>query len=81
MSQLLLAVPLWLLYEFGILLARFFVPPVADDAAEPERVEVAATSRSQAHWRPEAALLLRLHRGAARPSTSTSTAACARARL
>jgi sec-independent protein translocase protein TatC len=32
-SQLLLAVPLWLLYEFGMLMARFFVPPVADDAA------------------------------------------------
>jgi sec-independent protein translocase protein TatC len=32
-SQLLLAVPLWLLYEFGILMARFFVPPVADEAA------------------------------------------------
>src|SRR6185369_11272227 len=30
-SQLLLAVPLWLLYEFGILMARFFVPPVAED--------------------------------------------------
>ena len=32
-SQLLLAVPLWLLYEFGILMARFFVPPVVDEAA------------------------------------------------
>lgn len=37
-SQLLLAVPLWLLYELGILLARFVVPPrvegesVAEDA-------------------------------------------------
>src|SRR6185295_7213005 len=30
-SQLLLAVPLWLLYEFGMLMARFFVPPVAED--------------------------------------------------
>jgi sec-independent protein translocase protein TatC len=30
-SQLLLAVPLWLLYEFGILMARFFVPPVTED--------------------------------------------------
>jgi sec-independent protein translocase protein TatC len=30
-SQLLLAVPLWLLYEFGLLMARFFVPPVSDD--------------------------------------------------
>jgi len=32
-SQLLLAVPLWLLYEFGILMARFFVPPLAEDEA------------------------------------------------
>ena len=32
-SQLLLAVPLWLLYEFGMLMARFFVPPLEDDAA------------------------------------------------
>ena len=31
-SQLLLAVPLWLLYEFGMLMARFFVPPVGDDS-------------------------------------------------
>jgi sec-independent protein translocase protein TatC len=31
-SQLLLAVPMWLLYEFGMLMARFFVPPVAEDA-------------------------------------------------
>jgi sec-independent protein translocase protein TatC len=31
-SQLLLAVPLWLLYEFGLLMARFFVPPLAEDA-------------------------------------------------
>jgi sec-independent protein translocase protein TatC len=32
-SQLLLAVPLWLLYEFGMLMARFFVPPLEDDPA------------------------------------------------
>jgi sec-independent protein translocase protein TatC len=32
-SQLLLAIPLWLLYELGILLARFVVPPAIDDAA------------------------------------------------
>jgi sec-independent protein translocase protein TatC len=32
-SQLLLAVPLWLLYEFGMLMARFFVPPAGDGAA------------------------------------------------
>jgi sec-independent protein translocase protein TatC len=32
-SQLLLAVPLWLLYEFGMLMARFFVPPAGDAAA------------------------------------------------
>ena len=31
-SQLLLAVPLWLLYEIGILLARFAVPPPEGDA-------------------------------------------------
>jgi sec-independent protein translocase protein TatC len=34
-SQLLLAVPLWLLYELGILLARFVVPVPAADAATP----------------------------------------------
>ena len=32
-SQLLLAIPLWLLYELGILLARFVVPP-SEEAAE-----------------------------------------------
>jgi Sec-independent protein secretion pathway component TatC len=32
-SQLLLAVPLWLLYEFGMVMARFFVPPASDNAA------------------------------------------------
>ena len=32
-SQLLLAVPLWLLYEFGMLMARFFVPPAGAAAA------------------------------------------------
>ena len=36
-SQLLLAVPLWLLYELGILCARFFVPPSEEDEeSEPE---------------------------------------------
>jgi sec-independent protein translocase protein TatC len=30
-SQLLLAIPLWLLYEFGILMARFALPPAAAD--------------------------------------------------
>jgi sec-independent protein translocase protein TatC len=36
-SQLMLAVPLWLLYELGILFARFFVPPAeGDEASEPE---------------------------------------------
>jgi sec-independent protein translocase protein TatC len=30
-SQLLLAVPLWLLYELGIVLARFVVPAAAAD--------------------------------------------------
>ena len=33
-SQLLLAVPLCLLYELGLLLARFVVPPAASDAPE-----------------------------------------------
>jgi sec-independent protein translocase protein TatC len=32
-SQLLLAIPLWLLYEIGILLARFVVPRAEQDAA------------------------------------------------
>jgi sec-independent protein translocase protein TatC len=32
-SQLLLAVPLWFLYECGILMARFFVPPATEDEA------------------------------------------------
>ena len=31
-SQLLLAVPMWLLYELGMLMARFVVPPVEPDA-------------------------------------------------
>ena len=31
-SQLLLAVPMWLLYELGLLVARIMVPPVAPDA-------------------------------------------------
>jgi sec-independent protein translocase protein TatC len=36
-SQLLLAVPLWLLYELGILMARFALPPAsADDGAVDE---------------------------------------------
>ena len=37
-SQLLLAVPLWLLYELGILLARFALPPAVEgeSASEPE---------------------------------------------
>ena len=34
-SQLLLAVPLWLLYELGILLARFVVPPPAEGETTP----------------------------------------------
>src|SRR4029079_19703612 len=34
-SQLLLAVPLWLLYELGLLAARF-ISPRTRDAAEPE---------------------------------------------
>jgi len=36
-SQLLLAVPMWLLYELGMLMARFFAQPADDEAlAEPE---------------------------------------------
>jgi len=35
-SQLLLAVPMWLLYELGMLLARIMLPPVADATAESE---------------------------------------------
>ena len=36
-SQLLLAVPMWLLYEFGMLMARFLVPPAGAEApTEPE---------------------------------------------
>ena len=35
-SQLLLAVPLWLLYELGMLMARFVVPPAEENAPEPE---------------------------------------------
>ena len=31
-SQLLLAVPMWLLFEFGMLMARFVVPRAGDDA-------------------------------------------------
>src|SRR6185369_11968169 len=39
-SQLLLAVPLWLLYELGILFARFVVPPEeGEEASEPETVK------------------------------------------
>lgn len=32
-SQLLLAIPLWLLYELGLLLARFMVPPAVVDGS------------------------------------------------
>ena len=34
-SQLLLAVPLWLLYELGLILARFLVKPVPEEAESP----------------------------------------------
>lgn len=33
-SQLLLAVPLWLLYELGLLLARFTLPPTVEASSE-----------------------------------------------
>jgi sec-independent protein translocase protein TatC len=37
-SQLMLAIPLWLLYELGLLLARFAVPPAAEgeEAVDPK---------------------------------------------
>ncbi len=37
-SQLLLAIPLWLLYELGLLMARFVVPPSAegDEVSDPK---------------------------------------------
>lgn len=38
LSQLLLAVPMALLYELGLLVARFYVPKPSDDEAEPEKV-------------------------------------------
>jgi sec-independent protein translocase protein TatC len=34
-SQLLLAVPMWLLYELGLLLARFVVPPAVEEESAP----------------------------------------------
>jgi len=34
LSQLLLAVPMTLLYELGLLIARFYVPKPADDQAD-----------------------------------------------
>jgi sec-independent protein translocase protein TatC len=37
-SQLLLAVPLWLLFELGLLMARFALPPrEGEEASEPEK--------------------------------------------
>jgi sec-independent protein translocase protein TatC len=39
-SQLLLAVPLWLLYEFGMLMARFFVPPLEAEGEGAAKSEV-----------------------------------------
>jgi sec-independent protein translocase protein TatC len=35
-SQLLLAVPMWLLYELGMLLARFVAPPAAGAVTQPQ---------------------------------------------
>jgi len=34
LSQLLLAVPMTLLYELGLLVARFYVPKPSDDEAQ-----------------------------------------------
>jgi sec-independent protein translocase protein TatC len=36
LSQLLLAVPMTLLYELGLLVARFYIPKLADDEANKE---------------------------------------------
>jgi sec-independent protein translocase protein TatC len=41
-SQLLLAVPMWLLYELGMLMARFWAPPPADEADAQAQGEIAA---------------------------------------
>jgi len=36
LSQLLLAVPMTLLYELGLLIARFYIPKPVDDEAKKE---------------------------------------------
>jgi sec-independent protein translocase protein TatC len=36
LSQLLLAVPMTLLYELGLLIARFYVPKPTEEAADPQ---------------------------------------------
>lgn len=37
-SQTLLAVPIWLLFELGLLFSRFFTPKVAEDSVGPDEV-------------------------------------------
>ena len=45
LSQLLLAVPMTLLYELGLLIARFYIPkPAADEADEAKDPDSQATS-------------------------------------
>jgi len=40
MSQLLLAVPLWLLYELGLILAAIFIRKTTAPEADPEHLPV-----------------------------------------
>jgi sec-independent protein translocase protein TatC len=42
LSQLLLAVPMTLLYELGLLIARFYVPKPSDDEAEENQANSAS---------------------------------------
>ena len=47
MSQLMMAVPLWLLYELGLLVARFISAPVPRDAAARRRGRIATLRRAR----------------------------------
>jgi sec-independent protein translocase protein TatC len=53
-SQIMLAVPLWLLYELGILLARFVVPVPGETLPVPASVPEAAVAADvpAADWKP-----------------------------